>query len=34
MYDVISVTSERPTDCGATCMKMLLAYYGQDVPLK
>ena len=34
MYDVISVTSERPTDCGATCMKMLLAYYGQDVPLE
>ena len=34
MYDVIPVTSERETDCGATCLKMLLAYYGQDVPLE
>ena len=33
MFDVLPVTSPNPTDCGATCMKMILAYYGQDVPL-
>ena len=33
MFDVIPVTSPRPTDCGATCMKMLLSYYGQDANL-
>lgn len=33
MFDVIPITSPNPTDCGATCMKMLLAYYGEDVPL-
>lgn len=33
MFDVIPITSEKQTDCGATCMQMLLAYYGQDVPL-
>ena len=33
MFDVLPVTSPNPTDCGATCMKMLLAYYGDDVPL-
>ena len=33
MFDVLPVTSSNPTDCGATCMKMLLAYYGEDVPL-
>ncbi len=33
MFDVLPVTSPNPTDCGATCMKMLLAYYGEDVPL-
>lgn len=33
MFDVIPVTSPKPTDCGATCMKMLLAYYGQDIDL-
>ena len=33
MYDVIPVTSPRETDCGATCLKMLLDYYGIDVPL-
>lgn len=32
MFDVLPVTSPNPTDCGATCMKMLLAYYGVDVP--
>lgn len=34
MFDVIPVTSPNPTDCGATCLKMLLDYYGQDVPLE
>ena len=34
MFDVLPVTSPNPTDCGATCMKMLLAYYGVDVPLE
>lgn len=33
MFDVKPITSSKPTDCGATCMKMLLDYYGQDVPL-
>ena len=33
MFDVNPVTSIKHTDCGATCMKMLLAYYGQDIPL-
>ena len=33
MFDIEPVTSRRPTDCGATCMKMLLSYYGQDAPL-
>lgn len=34
MFEIIPVTSDKPTDCGATCMKMLLSYYGQDVPLE
>lgn len=34
MFDIDPVTSGKPTDCGGTCMKMLLAYYGQDVPLE
>ncbi|MBR3008341.1 MAG: hypothetical protein IKI35_05745 [Stomatobaculum sp.] len=34
MYDVKVVTSEIPVDCGPTCLKMLLDYYGVDVPLK
>lgn len=33
MYDVIPVTSDKLLDCGPTCLKMLLAYYGIDVPL-
>lgn len=33
MFDVVPVTSPRPTDCGATCMKMLLAYYGEEADL-
>ena len=34
MFDVTPITSARPTDCGATCLKMLLAYYDQDIPLE
>lgn len=33
MFDVTPVTSPKQLDCGATCMKMLLSYYGTDVPL-
>ena len=33
MFDVKPITSERETDCGATCLKMLLDYYGQDIDL-
>lgn len=33
MYDVNVVTSPLPTDCGPTCLKMLLDYYGVDVDL-
>lgn len=33
MYDVTPVTSDKPLDCGPTCLKMLLAFYGIDVPL-
>ncbi len=32
VFNIAPVTSERETDCGATCLKMLLSYYGQDVP--
>lgn len=34
MYDVTPITSPRPTDCGATCLQMLLKYYGTDVDLE
>lgn len=34
MYDVKPVTSQKPYDCGPTCLKMLLDYYGIDVPLE
>ena len=33
MYDVKPVISGNPVDCGPTCLKMLLAYYGHDVEL-
>lgn len=33
MYDVTPVTSRKQVDCGPTCMKMLLSYYGQEVAL-
>lgn len=34
MYDVKPITSPKPLDCGPTCLKMLLDYYGIDVPLE
>ena len=34
MFDVTPITSPKPTDCGATCLQMLLKYYGIDVPLE
>lgn len=34
MYDVKPITSPKPLDCGPTCLEMLLAYYGTDVPLE
>lgn len=34
MYDINPITSPKQTDCGPTCLKMLLAFYGQDVPLE
>ena len=33
MYDITPITSDKETDCGATCLKMLLDYYGIEVPL-
>ena len=33
MYDITPITSDKATDCGATCLKMLLDYYGIDVSL-
>lgn len=33
MFDVTPITSAKSVDCGPTALKMLLAYYGQDVPL-
>lgn len=33
MYDIIPITSNRQTDCGATCLKMLLDYYGVEVDI-
>ena len=34
VFDIVPVTSPRPTDCGATCLKMLLSYYGIDVDIE
>lgn len=34
MFDIEPVTSIAPTDCGATCMKMLLSYYGKEAELE
>lgn len=33
MYDVKVFTSPKQLDCGATCMKMLLDYYGTQATL-
>lgn len=33
MYDVKPITSDKPTDCGATCLKMLLDYYGIEADI-
>lgn len=33
MFDVIPITSPKELDCGPTCLKMLLAYYGIEVEL-
>ena len=33
MFDVTPITSPKVYDCGPTCLQMLLAYYGIDVPL-
>lgn len=33
MFDVKPITSERATDCGATCLKMLLDYYGIEADI-
>lgn len=33
MYDITPVTSLHNVDCGPCSLKMLLAYYGQDVEL-
>ncbi len=34
MFDVKPVTSPKENDCGATCLKMLLAYHDIDLPLE
>lgn len=33
MFDIKPITSPNPVDCGATCLKMLLSYYGEEVAL-
>ncbi len=33
MFDVLPITTKKQVDCGPACLKMLLAYYGQDVSL-
>lgn len=34
MFDIKPITSPKKYDCGATCLKMLLAYYDVDVDLE
>ena len=34
MYDVDLTTSMGTVYCGPACLRMLLAYYGIDVPLE
>ena len=33
MFNIIPITSEKQTDCGATCLQMLLQYYNIEVDL-
>ena len=33
MFNITPITSEKQTDCGATCLKMLLNYYDINVDL-
>lgn len=33
-YDITPVTSAKEVDCGPTCLKMLLSYYGEDADLE
>lgn len=34
MYDVTPITSKKNLDCGATCLAMLLGYYGIEASLE
>ena len=34
MFDVKPIVSPKSNDCGATCLQMLLAYYGIEVSLE
>ena len=34
MFDVLPITTDHATVCGPTCLKMLLNYYGIDVPME
>lgn len=34
MFGIKPITSKISWDCGATCLQMLLSYYGHDVDLK
>lgn len=34
MFDITPVVSPKPTDCGATCLKMLINFYGFDAPIE
>ena len=33
MFDILPVTTDHMAACGPACLKMLLAYYGIEVPL-
>lgn len=34
MFDVKPITTAHATACGAACLKMILDFYGQDVPIE